>query len=308
MFKLLVVCGAIGGLVAIAAARAFSPSARVDPESVTKAGGRWFRTSRDERVVEWFEYGAKATEARSTVLALHGAMTTGQMWAAHDAWAREHGVRIVAPSLPGWGWSESAPNSSPLQWASTDAAELFQQAGLEGRVHLLGASLGSIYAAELVAASSTVAQSIGNVMLYVAIAPASDSFDPLSGSDLNVFAKLHHFPTFARLLDKYLLIPLLVRAAGGDVARSLNLWEGLWRCTDDIRGPRSPFVPDLCAHRRVFVVSGLSDTAAPPANQHKLIELIPGSELIQFDGEHDAAVKNATLLQQHLALLIESRH
>ncbi len=46
-------------------------------------------------------------------------------------------------------------------------------------------------------------------MMYVAFAPASKDFDPLTGSDLNVFSQMHRFSTAARLLDKFVIIPLL---------------------------------------------------------------------------------------------------
>jgi pimeloyl-ACP methyl ester carboxylesterase len=295
----------VGGLLGFAAMRAFTPSARVDTNGtneIAKAGGQWFRL-KDGRVVEWFEYGASLEEAKTTILALHGAMTTGKLWEAHDAWGREKLVRIIAPSLPGWGCSESDGNTSPKQWAASDAVELLKETKAGERVHLLGASLGSIYAAELLCAAGPKA--IGNVMLYVAIAPKSELFDPLEGSDLNMFSKLHGFnPTFARLLEKFLFIPLLRTIAGGDVARSLNLWEGLWRCTDDIKNERSSFSSDLTSTRKVFVVSATQDTAAPPANQRRLIELIPGSTMITYEGGHDAAVRDPKLMQEHLSVLI----
>jgi pimeloyl-ACP methyl ester carboxylesterase len=214
-------------------------------------------------------------------------------------------VRIIGPSLPGWGWSEAAPDSSPKKWAGTDAVELLQAVNASEPVHLFGASLGSIYAAELISAASPIADRFENVMLYVAIAPKTEAFDPLNGSDLNVFSQLHRFPTAARLLDKFVIIPLLKSLVGGDVARSLNLWEGLWRCTDDIKGDRSLFAPDLTSKRRVFVVSGSKDTAAPPANQKKLVELIPGSVLLAYEGGHDESIKNPTIMQEHLSMLIQ---
>ena len=109
----------------------------------------------------------------------------------------------------------------------SDAAELLAATtGADERVHLLGASLGSIYAAELVSGTSAVADRINNVMLYVAIAPKSDGFDPLEGSELQVFSQMHRFPTAARLLEKHVFMPALRLLAGGDVARSLTLWEG----------------------------------------------------------------------------------
>ncbi len=73
--------GVIGGLVSLAAMRAFTPSARVEAKQVTEAGGQWLRLQ-DGRPLE-FEFGATISEATSTILALHGAMTTGKLWVAH---------------------------------------------------------------------------------------------------------------------------------------------------------------------------------------------------------------------------------
>ncbi len=65
---------------------------------------------------------------------------------------------------------------------------------------------------------------------------------------------------------------------------------------------------DLVAspHRQVWVVSGKKDTAAPPANQHRLVSLIPSSILLEYDGEHDEGIKNPALMASHLDMMYAS--
>ena len=363
-YVLLPLIASLAAGILVAYHNCFEPSRPVDRALIQAHGGSLVVVKGDgeseDRALEYFEFGAPAENATETVLLLHGALTTGQLWKIHDSWGKSHGVRIVAPTLPGWGLSETTPGHhdgatdglhnakstrmTPKKWATNDALFLLRQLGISesNPVHLVGASLGSIYAAAL-ASSPASRKSIRNVMLYVAFAPVSARgthqddaqqqqqppppllpHDPLEGSQLAGFSQMRRTlgVRWARTIEKLLILPLLRTFMEGDVARSIgHQWEGLWRCTDDIyedwdfdwrsmtttipsttSSSPSPRVP----LRKVIVVSATKDDMAPTHNQHVLHREIQGSTLVEYDGVHDEGIRNPTLMQTHMESLLIS--
>jgi pimeloyl-ACP methyl ester carboxylesterase len=291
------ILSAIAAGAAVALFNCYSPSPRTTEEQIINDGGKVLRVG--DRLTEYFVYGASPQTATKSLLAIHGAMTTGQLWKEHDQWGRENNVLIICPSLPGWGLSEPSYDASmnltrtPKDWAENDALLLLKTLGFssENKVHLVGASLGSIYAAAL-ASSEKTSPLIANVMLYVAFAPPSMTNDPLLNSQLRVFSQMHSVPILARTFEKIVVLPLLRSSLPGDAGRSLKTqWEGLWKCTDDIYAPWDFPYQSLTQQRKVVVVSGKSDNLAPPHNQQALRTLIPGAQLVEYEGGHDDGVR-----------------
>jgi len=293
--------------VIIVVRNSFNPSSRINKAQIARDGGHALSLP-DNRLLEYFEFGACKEEAESTLLAIHGGTTTGQLWRIHDQWGKKNKVRIISPSLPGWGLSEAMPlTATPQDWASRDATFLLQTLGFnnENKVHLMGASLGSIYASALVC-TPEAKHMIGDVMLYVAFAPKSKTHDPLEGSKLKIFSQMYTFPILARLLEKFIFIPLIKALLPGDVRRSVrNQWEGLWKCRDDIYGEWNLDWPKMSVGRKVIIVSGSRDGLVRPRNQIVLHESIHGSLLVSYDGGHEAPVMHPELMQGHFGLLLK---
>lgn len=300
----------LGAALFLALFNAFNPSPRISSTKILQDGGNSLLLP-SGRMMEYFEYGASKDQAQHTLVALHGAMTTGKLWKIHDAWGIENKVRIISPSLPGWGLSEAMPiyTATPKEWANEDAIALLQQLGFseQNQVHLMGASLGSIYAAALVSTPEATSM-IKNVMLYVPFSPRTPEHNPLEGSQLKVFSQMHTFPTLARAFEKYVIVPLMRRFMDGDAKRSvLEQWEGLWKCTDDIYGGWEFDWKQIGNNggRKVIIVSGTKDDIAPPRNQEILNQGITGSVSVSYDGGHEAGIVNPELMQGHLELLLK---
>jgi len=290
-----------GALYAIATAFQASPSIRQDQ---IRADGGNVLNLRDKRILEYFVHGDVA--GKTVLLALHGAQTTGKLFSLLHDWAKSVGVRIIAPSLPGFGLTQYSANYRLEDWV-LDMQELMAQLHIE-RFHVLGTSLGSIHAAAL-ACLYEPRQSVGNVQLYVAYAPADDAdkHDPLQGSVLDMFGRMRRFPLFKRLFEKLLVLPLLrlLLPRDGDVSRSIRYqWEGIASCADVIYQPWRFDWKSMARGRQVIIVSGRKDTAAPPHNQLRLNKQIVGSQLIQYDGEHDRALKEPEMFARHVQLLL----
>jgi pimeloyl-ACP methyl ester carboxylesterase len=104
-------------------------------------------TLRDGRTLEYADLG---DPGGTPVLFFHGTPATGgQAVVIADA-ARAHGIRLVAPSRPGYGASTLSPPG--LADSAADTIELADQLGL-GRVALMGCSGGGPFALAVAAAA-----------------------------------------------------------------------------------------------------------------------------------------------------------
>jgi pimeloyl-ACP methyl ester carboxylesterase len=104
-------------------------------------------TLRDGRSVEYVDLG---DPAGTPVLFLHGTPATGGQAAVVAEAAARHGVRLVAPSRPGYG--ASTPGPPGLSAAASDVIELTDQLGLD-RFAVLGLSGGGPFTLAVAAAA-----------------------------------------------------------------------------------------------------------------------------------------------------------
>jgi pimeloyl-ACP methyl ester carboxylesterase len=290
------------GIGAYIIATAFQPSNRATIQDIQKDGGNAL-TLRDNRVLEYFIHGDK--DSNKVLLALHGAQTTGKLFTLLDEWGKKKNIKIIAPSLPGFGLTSFKTNYTLEDWIQ-DMQEFLPHVKADS-FHLLGTSLGSIHASALTNLYEP-RDAVKNVELYVAFAPASDENDPLEGSVLQMFAKMAKYPYFKRLFEKLLIRPLMLffMKKDSDVVRAIkSQWEGLASCADVIYQPWRFDYPNMAKNRRVIVVSGTKDNVAPPHNQKWLIKHIPGSELIEYEGAHERGLEEPDMMGKHLDLLFE---
>ncbi|KAJ3075827.1 hypothetical protein HDU98_006763 [Podochytrium sp. JEL0797] len=282
---------------------AFTPSRAPTREQIARNGGRACALE-GQRVLEYFEFGNP--DASRVLVALPGAQSTGNLFVFLNEWAKTRNVRIVAPSLPGFGLTPHH-NGGLAQWVK-DIETLLQTLKIH-RFDLMGASLGSIYAEEFAATCDPEKFQILNICLYVAFAPtAPGEYDPLEGSILQPFGKLRNKPTVKRLLERLIFIPLLktISPRDSDVCRSIRWqWEGVNSCADVIYAPRAS-VNDLAdgGKRKVLIVSGTTDVNVAPHNQTRLHHAIAGSQLIVYEGGHERAIVEPSLMIEHLELLM----
>ena len=302
------------------ALKARSSSSEPDADYIARNGGHAF-VLKSGRAVEYFIHGVPLESSKCIVVAIHGAQTTGNLFSIVDEWAKQHGVCIVAPTLPGYGLTPfpnreegcSATGGYPLRLWVDDIHELLSTLHVQS-FHMIGTSLGSVHAAAL-ASLYPQPLHVRNVMLFVAFSPyVSDVHDPLAGSILDPFGKMRNSPFLNAWTVKYLFRPLIFYTAPqtSDVHRALKwMWEGMACTASLIYQPWDFPWRDLATRgaaekcRNVFIVSGKRDTAAPPQNQKILAREIVGSELLEYDGEHADAIVRPSMMADYLTTLIK---
>jgi pimeloyl-ACP methyl ester carboxylesterase len=104
-------------------------------------------TLRDGRMLE---YASLGDPGGAPVLFFHGTPATGGQGVVVADAARAHGVRLIAPSRPGYG--ASSLNSPGLALTAADTLELADQLGLE-RFALMGGSGGGPFSLAVAAAA-----------------------------------------------------------------------------------------------------------------------------------------------------------
>jgi pimeloyl-ACP methyl ester carboxylesterase len=281
---------------------AFQPSNRATIQDVENDGCHAL-ILRDNRVLEYFIHGDECGD--KTLVSLHGAQTTGKLFSILDAWGKENYVKIIAPTLPGFGLSTFKKDYTLDEWVQ-DMREFLPHVNANS-FHLLGTSLGSIHAAALTSLYEP-RDVIKNVELYVAFGAPTIDNDPLQASVLQFFANMAKYPLVKRLLEAYLIRPMLLlfTKKTNDVNRAIrNQWEGMASCAHVIYQPWSFDYKSMAKNRKVIVVSGTKDNAAPPHNQQWLIKNIPGSTLVEYEGSHERGIEEPDMMARHLDLLFE---
>jgi pimeloyl-ACP methyl ester carboxylesterase len=79
------------------------------PEALAESDISLFQRPSDGGNLEWFEYGAKDEPSAIVWLFVHGAMSTGgvlEIFPDFDQRMRDLNVRVIAPTMPGWGASD----------------------------------------------------------------------------------------------------------------------------------------------------------------------------------------------------------
>lgn len=79
------------------------------PEVLAEAGISLFERPSDGGKLEWLEYGAIGDPNAVVWLVVHGAVSTGGIFGIYpnfDQRMREKNVRVIAPTMPGWGTSD----------------------------------------------------------------------------------------------------------------------------------------------------------------------------------------------------------
>jgi pimeloyl-ACP methyl ester carboxylesterase len=111
----------------------------------------------------------------------HGALGVGDFSSLSSLFFSLH-LRVIAPTLPGWGISSPLPDRSLLQWgddviAVADHLAIPQDTSFD----VMGVSLGAIHA---LACAVTIPQRVRRVLFISGHAPFTDpAFDPLDGME-----------------------------------------------------------------------------------------------------------------------------
>ena len=117
---------------------------RFDPHALEAEGGKYVTTA-DGRIVEYFVYGGADPTVR-TVVNMHGSGTEAREQARLNAPICEAlGVRGIAISLPGFGYSDVQPGRRVKDWPREDLAPVLAQEGVD-KFMITGHSQGNPHA------------------------------------------------------------------------------------------------------------------------------------------------------------------
>jgi pimeloyl-ACP methyl ester carboxylesterase len=273
-------------------------------------------TLADGRTLEYVDLG---DVAGIPVIFFHGTPSTGGQAAVLAEAAGSHGVRLIAPSRPGYGASTmSAPG---LARTATDTMELADQLGAE-RFALLGSSGGGPFALAMAAAAPDRVSAIAVLAspgsyaevkpevlgdddrraldltaagqfeeaLEVMNAVADADLESLRGMSTEEFseAMAKMGPPGGGWLDRHLE---LRQAFQDDFRRAITTSDGMSR--DNLSWLREWDFDPASVSTRVQLVYGKSDRMAEVDHGEWLRAHLPDSELRVIPGDHGAVAFGA---------------
>ena len=270
-------------------------------------------TLRDGRTLEYAEFG---DPTGAPVIFFHGTPATGGQAVVADDLAREHGVRLIAPTRPGYGDSAAGPLG--LAATAADTVELADHLGLD-RFALMGTSGGGPFSLAVAAAAPdrvTVVAVHASPGRYAEVKPevigegdrkaldlaaegrpdeavrlmnevADKDLDGLRGLDEEEFAAAMAAmePPGESWLDRR---PALKRAFRADFQRAVTTSEGMSR--DNLAWLDAWDVDLAAVTAPVRLVYGEGDTMAEVAHAEWLQARLPSSELHVVPGGHGDAI------------------
>ncbi|MEU7765869.1 alpha/beta fold hydrolase [Nocardia sp. NPDC049190] len=94
---------------------------------------------------------AQGDRHESPILLLHGIGRSLEDWAPQFPHYRQAGYRLIAPDLPGSGFSDRLPTATTLRALAQGVIETLDALGEVSRLHVMGNSLGGAVALQLLA-------------------------------------------------------------------------------------------------------------------------------------------------------------
>jgi len=268
-------------------------------DALAELGISTFQRPSDGGNIEWFQYGAKDDSSEIWVI-IHGAVSTGgvlEIFPDFDQRMRDLNVRVIAPTMPGWGTSDGygplfeITNHKWLENWRKDAMDLVNFLKID-KFWVSGMSLGGPPALALAEAAQSEHRLLG-VATLISSMWSHDGFDPI---------KVANHTPFERFALSILVNPYL-----GAVAAQLLQFFLLGSSKEDFLA--SPMVPDdVCWDRETWgldmqrsvryqlfgqvqsnrLVALSSPTDAPLIDWSTFTEEIP---MYLFYGETDDTVK-----------------
>jgi pimeloyl-ACP methyl ester carboxylesterase len=277
-------------------------------------------TLADGRALAYAEYGAPDGVA---VINCHGGlMCRLDVAPANDAFAGL-GARVISPDRPGIGGSDRAPGRRTADFAD-DVRQLLDALGID-RAAVMGWSFGGQYA---IALAAKLPERVSRLAVIAGCLPLEDAANlrALNRMDRRYLWLSRHARPAARVL--FAASSLLarrrpsrmaereakhapeadaaaLRAAGGWFGRTLA--EGTRNTAgvvDDYLAAVAPWgfsAAEVCAATEIH--QGTADDLVPPAWGPQLAALIPGAELVSYEGEgHMIALSHrAEIVRRRLA-------
>lgn len=308
-----IIVGFVSILLGLVYFRTFRLSPDALPSQIHSDGGKFIQLM-DGRIAEYFLFGAWDSEnlsSNSDVLVLfHGYQLSGSAASSWHDIAHRKGVRIVSPSMAGWGGSTPLRGRS-FEVAGMDAYEILHSLNLDDhqRLHIMGISFGSGNAAAMALLKP---QLVSSLSLVIPAWPNMDTHNFWQSSDFMMW--ITGQPFLDRLWQYYVVphldIPSLLKTLMPEEwsdmeANHPNFVDGL---TKELKRSTKYHLEGACDAMRMFRNEGnkifekkhilrslgekvsiwyaLNDTVAPAHHGRYLSELLPLARSFPKLGRH----------------------
>jgi len=165
-------------------------------------GGKVFKYSKDGPLLEYFDWGDPNGEL---ILAIHGFTTDGKLFEPlHEFFLQNH-FRVIAPSIPGWGFSSADVLLNLTQFAEV-MNSLMHHVAPNSDFSVTGVSMGGPHAA---AVASIFHERVINVNLVVPFGVSDGINDPVKDTpwELKTLLWITSLPFVNDMLSYYFLVP-----------------------------------------------------------------------------------------------------
>jgi pimeloyl-ACP methyl ester carboxylesterase len=229
------------------------------------------------------------------ILLLHGIGRSLDDWETQIAPLRGAGYRVIAPDLPGSGYSERLPESTTLAGLAQGVLDAVDAIGETGRLHVMGHSLGGAVALQVLALDPDRVATMSLVSSAGFASPLHPMLRLLSTPVVGALAARHTTRASARMTERQIYVDRSF-ATDERIDRAVALAQHpdngavtheIARSLATIRGVRQQWRDDLMRtvseHRRpTLVVWGDHDRFLPGRQMDAARRLLPHARFRLF--------------------------
>lgn len=227
-----------------------------------------------------------------TVLLLHGLGSAGEAWQLQFEPLASLGFRVVAPDIPGFGWSPWPGGPVSIARFAEIMAHFIQGIG-SAPAHLMGISMGGTIALQLALDYPHLVRSLVLVNTFARLQPRRLNekvyfltrlvLTHLLGPDKQADLVARRIFPHPHQEEQRAILKRHIRQANPKVYR--GTLRALWRFDVEKRLPEIQ-VPTL-------VVTGEEDTTVPPPVQETLAKKIPNAQPVRIPGAGHGVIADA---------------
>lgn len=254
-------------------------------------------------------YALHGADGRPVVVLIHSFNGFAETWQPNIDALVERGFQVLTYDLWGRGYSDRPPHPLTLGLFIKQLEDLLSERGA-GRVHLVGASFGSVIATEFAVRNP---QRVAGLVLLGPAGWPKEGFDRTAILDLPLLGDaLFHYlgVTLSRgAVEDYFVDP-------GAHAAMLAQWEYYARLPGFTRSALSTLrhapVRDYTAGWPALgrtgiptlVIWGKQDISFPYSNAQRMQSMVPQAQVIGIDGAHWVNVEQAALVNETMGAFL----